>query len=84
MCSSSRFTTTMAPILFRSWKFSLLSRACFLLFLVIHMPEFVSNKLHAALFNCLSNLFSSWHFQSSDWAKTSPIIMMEKIEKLTF
>lgn len=27
----------------------------------VSMHEFVSNKLHAALFNCLEKFFSSWH-----------------------
>ncbi|KAF7107052.1 hypothetical protein CFC21_107734 [Triticum aestivum] len=48
----------------------------------VSMHEFVSNKLHAALFTCLQNFFSSWHCESSHWGHTFPIIMREKIEKL--
>ncbi|VAI71576.1 unnamed protein product [Triticum turgidum subsp. durum] len=47
----------------------------------VSMHEFVSNKLHAALFTCLQNFFSSWHCESSHWGRTFPIIMRENIEK---
>ncbi|KAF7098765.1 hypothetical protein CFC21_100479 [Triticum aestivum] len=32
----------------------------------VSMHEFVSNKLHAALFNCLHSFFSSWHCDSTN------------------
>ncbi|XBI87452.1 hypothetical protein VPH35_025546 [Triticum aestivum] len=47
----------------------------------VSMHEFVSNKLHAALFNCLEKFFSSWHCESSHWGRTFPIVMREKIDK---
>ncbi|KAM3371525.1 hypothetical protein ACQJBY_018762 [Aegilops geniculata] len=47
----------------------------------VSMHEFVSNKLHAALFTCLQNFFSSWHCESSHWGRTFPITMRENIEK---
>lgn len=47
----------------------------------VSMHEFVSNKLHAAMFNCLHNFFSSWHCDSTNWGRTFPIIMREKINK---
>ncbi|XBI69913.1 hypothetical protein VPH35_064531 [Triticum aestivum] len=44
----------------------------------VSMHEFVSNKLHAALFNCLYSFFSSWHCESTHWTRTFPIIMREQ------
>ncbi|XP_037489035.1 uncharacterized protein LOC119367674 [Triticum dicoccoides] len=47
----------------------------------VSMHEFVSNKLHAALFTCLQSFFSSWHCESGHWGRTFPIIIRETIEK---
>ncbi|KAF7087074.1 hypothetical protein CFC21_090294 [Triticum aestivum] len=47
----------------------------------VSIHEFVSNKLHAALFNCLYSFFSSGHCESTHWTRTFPIIMREQFHK---
>uniref|UniRef100_A0ACD5ZX52 Uncharacterized protein n=1 Tax=Avena sativa TaxID=4498 RepID=A0ACD5ZX52_AVESA len=44
----------------------------------VKMHEYVSNKLHGALFHCLEKFYSNWICTKEEWTRSFPIIMAEK------
>ncbi|KAI5004927.1 hypothetical protein ZWY2020_032170 [Hordeum vulgare] len=47
----------------------------------VKMHTYVSNKLHAALFRCINQFYSSWICSPGGWSRAFPILMNEKVAR---
>ncbi|KAE8812196.1 hypothetical protein D1007_10805 [Hordeum vulgare] len=47
----------------------------------VKMHTYVSNKLHAALFWCINQFYSSWICSPGGWSRAFPILMNEKVAR---
>jgi hypothetical protein len=48
----------------------------------VKIHEYISSKLHGALFHCLNQMYNNWVCSKEKWSRSFPIIMDDKFSQL--